>query len=66
MPAPSLDTVRDWRGRTMVDLAGDKVGQITDIYLDDATGQPEWATVTTGRTRATATVTPPGRPPTRT
>jgi uncharacterized protein (TIGR02271 family) len=48
MPAPSLDTARHWQGRTMVDLAGDEIGQITDIYLDDDTGQPEWALVDTG------------------
>jgi uncharacterized protein (TIGR02271 family) len=45
---PDIDTVRDWQGRTMVDPAGDKVGTIDAIYLDDDTGQPEWATVTTG------------------
>ena len=32
----------------MVDPAGAKVGTIDAIYLDDDTGQPEWATVTTG------------------
>ncbi|HEX8861482.1 MAG TPA: PRC-barrel domain-containing protein, partial [Actinomycetes bacterium] len=32
----------------MVDPAGGKIGTIADIYLDDDTGQPEWATVTTG------------------
>jgi uncharacterized protein YrrD len=32
----------------MVDPAGGKLGTITDICLDDDTGQPEWATVTTG------------------
>ena len=45
---PSIDTVRSWQGRTMVDPAGDKLGTIAGIYLDDDTGQPEWATVTTG------------------
>jgi uncharacterized protein (TIGR02271 family) len=30
----------------MVDPAGDKLGTIDAIYLDDETGQPEWATVT--------------------
>jgi len=48
MPAPGIDTVQDWQGRTMVDPAGAKIGTIADIYLDDDTGQPEWATVTTG------------------
>jgi uncharacterized protein (TIGR02271 family) len=32
----------------MVDRAGDKLGTIDAIYLDDETGQPEWATVTSG------------------
>jgi uncharacterized protein (TIGR02271 family) len=45
---PSIDTVQSWQGRTMVDPAGDKLGTIDGIYLDDETGQPEWATVTSG------------------
>jgi uncharacterized protein (TIGR02271 family) len=45
---PSIDTIQSWRGRTMVDSAGDKLGTIDAIYLDDETGQPEWATVTSG------------------
>jgi uncharacterized protein (TIGR02271 family) len=45
---PDIDTVRDWQGRMMFDSAGAKVGTIDAIYLDDDTGQPEWATVTTG------------------
>jgi uncharacterized protein (TIGR02271 family) len=32
----------------MVDPAGDKLGTIDAIYVDDETGQPEWATVTSG------------------
>jgi uncharacterized protein (TIGR02271 family) len=45
---PNIDTVQDWQGRTMVDPTGGKLGTIADIYLDNDTGQPEWATVTTG------------------
>jgi uncharacterized protein (TIGR02271 family) len=45
---PSIETVQSWQGRTMVDPAGDKLGTIDAIYLDDETGQPEWATVTSG------------------
>jgi uncharacterized protein (TIGR02271 family) len=48
MPAPSIETAQTWQGRTMVDPAGDKLGTIDAIYLDDETGQPEWATVTSG------------------
>jgi Uncharacterized protein conserved in bacteria len=45
---PSIETVQSWQGRTMVDPAGDKLGTIDAIYLDDETGQPEWATVNSG------------------
>jgi uncharacterized protein (TIGR02271 family) len=58
MSAPSIDTVQSWQGRTMVDPAGDKLGTIDAIYLDDETGQPEWATVTTGLFSARAAFVP--------
>jgi PRC-barrel domain len=45
---PSIETVRSWQGRAMVDPVGDRLGMIDAIYLDDETGQPEWATVTSG------------------
>ena len=43
-----IDTVRSWEGRTMVGPDGAKIGTIESIYLDDQTGQPEWALVNTG------------------
>jgi uncharacterized protein (TIGR02271 family) len=45
---PDIDTVRAWQGRTMIDLDGSRIGTIDAIYLDDQTGQPEWALVNTG------------------
>src|SRR5215216_323607 len=45
---PDLDTVRGWQGRTLVDRDGGRIGPIDAIYLDDQTGQPEWALVNTG------------------
>jgi uncharacterized protein (TIGR02271 family) len=45
---PDLDTVRTWEGRTLVDRDDGRIGSIDAIYLDDQTGQPEWALVTTG------------------
>ena len=45
---PDLDTVRSWLGATMVDPDGDKIGTIESIYVDDQTGEPEWALVNTG------------------
>ncbi|TKV56415.1 DUF2382 domain-containing protein [Nakamurella flava] len=35
-------------GRNAVDRNGDKIGSIGQVYLDDATGQPDWVTVNTG------------------
>jgi uncharacterized protein (TIGR02271 family) len=48
MHMPDIDTVRSWQGATMVDRDGDKVGTIESIYVDDQTGEPEWALVNTG------------------
>ena len=45
---PDIDTVRGWQGRTLVDRDGGRIGSIDAIYLDDQTGQPEWALVNTG------------------
>ncbi|HEV3398873.1 MAG TPA: PRC and DUF2382 domain-containing protein, partial [Actinomycetes bacterium] len=45
---PDVDTVRSWQGATMVDRDGDKIGTIDAIYVDDQTGEPEWALVNTG------------------
>lgn len=32
----------------MIGANGDLIGKVGQIYLDDGTGQPEWATVNTG------------------
>jgi uncharacterized protein (TIGR02271 family) len=58
MAAPSPETAQNWQGRTMVDPAGDKLGTIDAIYLDDETGQPEWATVASGLFSAKTTFVP--------
>ena len=42
---PDLGTVTTWRGKTMFDRDGSRIGPITDIYADTRTGQPEWAVV---------------------
>ena len=41
-------TAIGWRGYELVDRDGDKIGSISDIYLDRESNQPEWATVKTG------------------
>ena len=45
---PDVDAVRSWQGAAMVDRDGDRIGTIDAIYIDDQTGQPEWALVNTG------------------
>jgi uncharacterized protein (TIGR02271 family) len=40
--------VRAWRGLTLVDRDGDKIGKIADVYLDRSSGEPEWIAVKTG------------------
>ena len=55
---PDINTVQSWQGRTMVDRDGDKLGRVEAIYLDDETGQPEWATVTRGLFSAKAAFVP--------
>jgi PRC-barrel domain protein len=48
MSAFDLDDIPNWRGRDLTDQSGRPVGVITDIYVDDATGRPEWAGVKSG------------------
>jgi sporulation protein YlmC with PRC-barrel domain len=48
MSGIDYDDVPNWRGRDVIDRNGHAVGVLTDLYVDDATGQPEWAVVKTG------------------
>ena len=48
MSTTDMTEAYDWRGRTVVDSDGDKIGKLDEIYLDQETGQPEWALVNTG------------------
>ncbi|HEX2103000.1 MAG TPA: DUF2382 domain-containing protein [Solirubrobacteraceae bacterium] len=42
-----IDTALGWRGRTIVDRDGDKIGKLDELYLDEA-DRPAWGAVTTG------------------
>lgn len=35
-------------GRRAFDRGGARIGTVDEVYLDDATGEPEWAAVRTG------------------
>ncbi|MEU5365045.1 PRC-barrel domain-containing protein [Streptomyces sp. NPDC005925] len=39
---------RNLIGRKAVDRTGSRIGTVDEIYLDDATGEPEWAAIRTG------------------
>jgi stress response protein YsnF len=45
---PTVDDIKGWRGGTVVDRDGDKIGSVDEIYLDDETQEPEWLAVKTG------------------
>jgi uncharacterized protein (TIGR02271 family) len=42
------DRILQFRGETLADADGDKIGSIEEIYLDAETDAPEWALVNTG------------------
>jgi hypothetical protein len=42
---PNLETARRWPNLTLVASDGSPVGRIESIYVDHATGRPEWALV---------------------
>ncbi len=44
----TLQEVRNWRGREVYGDGHEKIGEITDVYLDRETGEPEWLAVKTG------------------
>ena len=42
-----IDTALEWRGRTLVDRDGDKIGKLEELYLDES-DRPAWGSVSTG------------------
>lgn len=48
MTTATMEDVRLWKGKTVVDSRGDSVGDIEDVYFDEETGRAEWALVNTG------------------
>jgi uncharacterized protein (TIGR02271 family) len=39
---------RGWRGATVRDRDGEKIGKVDEVYLDEATDRVEWITISTG------------------
>ena len=40
--------VTEWHGKMLVDLNGEKIGKLQDVYVDVETDQPQFATVKEG------------------
>jgi sporulation protein YlmC with PRC-barrel domain len=53
-----IDTVLGWRGKTVRDREGEKVGTLGDLYLDRETDRPAYAGVRTGLFRQRESVVP--------
>jgi uncharacterized protein (TIGR02271 family) len=47
-PVPETTSAYDFRGRTVLDSRGEKIGKVDELYYDQEGGQPEWALVNTG------------------
>jgi PRC-barrel domain len=45
---PGMTEGYDWSERTLLDRHGEKIGKLAELFVDQATGEPEWATVHTG------------------
>ena len=45
---PTTEEATSWRGLDAHGADGEKLGTISEIYLDADTGQPEWAAIKTG------------------
>ena len=43
-----IDTVLDWRGRTVRDRDGEKLGTLGNLYLEEETDRPAYAGIRTG------------------
>ena len=57
---PDIDTVLSWRGRPVVDVSGEKIGTLEEIYLDADTDRPEWGGVRSGLVRRREHLVPLG------
>jgi hypothetical protein len=55
---PEIETVLGWRGRTVRDRDGEKVGTLGALYLDADTDRPAYAGVRTGLFRRDESVVP--------
>ncbi|HEY2656855.1 MAG TPA: PRC and DUF2382 domain-containing protein [Solirubrobacteraceae bacterium] len=45
---PEMTEAYGWKGRNIVGSDGEKIGKLSEVYDDRETGEPEWATVSSG------------------
>jgi uncharacterized protein (TIGR02271 family) len=45
---PGMTDAYQWQGRTVVGSDGEEIGKVKEIYEDQHSGKPEWATVSAG------------------
>jgi len=55
---PEMTEAYEWRGREVVGPDSEKIGKLSEIYLDQQTGKPEWALVNTGMLGTSSTFVP--------
>src|SRR4051794_25613752 len=53
-----IDTALGWRGKTVRDRDGEKVGTLGDLYLEGETDRPAYAGVRTGLFRRSESIVP--------
>lgn len=54
----TVEEADSWVGRTAIDRTGRKIGRITQVWIDDHSGEPAWATIDTGRIRRGEAIAP--------
>jgi uncharacterized protein (TIGR02271 family) len=47
-----------WIGHAVVDPDGEKVGKVSQIFVDEQTGQPEWLAINTGMFKSNSSFVP--------
>jgi len=43
-----IEDIREWRGHHVIDVDGNKIGELEAIYVDTGTDQPAFATIKIG------------------
>ena len=58
MTITDAQSYEGWIGHQVLDREGDKIGKVSQIYLDDQSGLPEWLAINTGMFKSKASFVP--------